>query len=213
MDSMKVMNELDASVRLVSLIFNFSNADAVPKRLPHREPETHEGREARHARTPGVVIIEPTANSSIERFVADLQAAGYVLVDAFYQSRPDGKDLFGKERYHSVRYTFARREHEEVSEEFVGNRAGHLEDLQSLCEKSFWRVRAFNNPFFVDGEATEERAMNINLEVRQPRYQPNGEPVVARKRDGSGRPAKTPTPLEPAYTLRIIDGAVDLFPV
>lgn len=41
--------------------------------------------------------------------------------------------------------------------------------FQRMCEEAMWRVRAFRNPFFHEGEEVDgKRTISVNLEARKP---------------------------------------------
>ncbi|MBI2035674.1 MAG: hypothetical protein HYT12_03245 [Candidatus Liptonbacteria bacterium] len=158
------------------------------------------------------MVIEPTEKCSLVEFLGELEASGYEMVYGFYKMRIDAKDPRGKRSYHMVRYLFARREFVELSDEFKKVRDVIRAELRSICESAMWRVRAFLNPFYKNGEEIPgERAVSINLEARQPLFRPDGQPVTVWQKDENGeRVGDAPLPLKAAYYLRIVGGAVQL---
>lgn len=76
--------------------------------------------------------------------------------------------------------------------------------VQDICETALWRVRAFSNPFYIEGEEVDGvRAISINCEARVPLFLPNGQPVVARRKDAQGNKIGDPVPIEPSGILTI----------
>lgn len=206
------MATLDASVRLVSLQFSFSNPEAIPAGVKQRAQETVEERVERKSRTSGTMIMEPTENCSLVEFIGELEATGYELVDAFCKERLDAKDPRGRRTYHMVRFVFVHRAFVNSSEEFGKVRDAIRADLQEMCQTAFWRVRMFLNPFYQNNEETEgQHALSINLEARQPRFLPNGQPVMVWQKDENGRRVgNSPLPLQPNHHLRLVNNAVQL---
>lgn len=205
------MVALNETVRLVALQFSFSNPDVIPSMVKQQEKETKEKRMARKSQLSGFLAIRPTEKCSLVEFLVELERQ-YELVDAFYEERIHGKDPRGRRTYHMVRFLFARREFVEISDEFERVRGSIRTALSEMCHKAMWRIRAFSNPFYKDGEEIlGQHAMSINLEARQPLFHPNGQPVVAWQKDESGkRVGDAPLPLKPEYFLRVVDDTVQL---
>ncbi|MDP1688904.1 MAG: hypothetical protein Q8L47_02125 [bacterium] len=206
------MITLNRDVRLVLLQFNFSNSDAVPATVKRLNPETKKESTERKSRSSGVMVIEPTLKCSIVAFLDELEEAGYEMVDAFYNERVDAKDTRGRRTYHMVRFTFARHEFVDLSDEFRGMRSAIRAELRDLCGNAMWRVRAFSNPFYIDGmESPDQRTLCINLEVRQPLFRPDGRPIMVWQKDESGnRVGDAPLPLKADYYLWLVDNVVSL---
>ncbi len=179
--------------------------------VKQQEKETKEKRMARKSQLSGFLAIRPTEKCSLVEFLVELERQ-YELVDAFYEERIHGKDPRGRRMYHMVRFLFARREFVEISDEFERVRGSIRTALSEMCHKAMWRIRAFSNPFYKDGEEIlGQHAMSINLEARQPLFHPNGQPVVAWQKDESGkRVGDAPLPLKPEYFLRVVDDTVQL---
>lgn len=206
------MATLGASVRLVTLQFSFSNPDAIPAGVKQREQETAEERVERKSRSTGTMIMEPTKGVSLAGFLDELEATGYALADAFCKERLDAKDPSGRRTYHVVRFTFVRHEFVNISEEFRKVQDAILAELQEMCHAAFWRVRMFLNPFYQKGdEVADQRALSINMEARQPRFLPDGQPVLVWQKDGQGqRVGDAPAPIKPDHHLRLMQNAVQL---
>ncbi len=200
--------------RLVALQFSFSNPDAVPPSVRSRKPETKEERSERKSHSNGILMIAPTERSSLLKFLGELEAAGYVLVDAFSKTRISDPHA-AKKTYHMARFLFAPRAFDKSSDEFKGARDGIRADLSHLCENALWRIRTFSNPFFENGEATPgERMLSVNLEVRVPLFRPDGSPVTQWAKDARGKPVgSAPLPLKAGHELRIVDGNIRLIAV
>lgn len=206
------MVALNGTVRLVALQFSFSNPDAMPSAVKRLDRETQEERVVRKSHSSGVMVIEPTEKCSLAEFLEELEAAGYEMVDGFYKERIDAKDPRGKRTYHMVRFLFARHEFVELSDEFKKVRDVIRAELRSICESAMWRVRSFSNPFYKNGEEIpDQRAVSINLEVRQPLFRPDGQPVTVWQKDENGkRVGDAPLPLKADHCLRIVGDTVSL---
>ncbi len=201
---------------LVTIQFSFSNPNIVPvsvKSLP-RESVAESGE--RKARGTGKLVIEPTPRTSVLGLIVDLQKEGYVLVDALYQPRVDQHDA--KRTYYMVRFLFAREDSaQEPFESFAEVRLQVLDDLADVAGAAMWRVRVFDNPYFRNGvEIAGERTVSVNLEVREPFLQTNGQPVVEWQKDeNERRVGEAPVPIKPKHQLRFDSesGKVVLRPV
>lgn len=206
------MPELDGNFRLVTLQFSFSNPGVIPVMVKHQNRETFEERCERKHRSGGFVLIEPTEKCDLVKFLKELDEVGYILVDAFYKERIDSKDFCWTRTYHMVRFVFARRETASLSEEFKKKQCSLLSELRHICESAMWRVRAFSNPFYKNGEEIpEDRVLSINLETRVPLFHPDGQPVMVWQKDDRGkRLGDAPLPLRAEHTLSIVDRAVQL---
>lgn len=209
------MVALNGTVRLIALQFRFSNPDAIPATVKRQDRETKEEYVVRKSRSSGVMVIEQTSNlHSLTELLADLEVAGYKLVDALYQERPfnEKKNPKGKWTYHMVRFLFARHELVELSDEFKKVRDIIRAELQSICEGTVWCAVVYSNPFYKDGvEVSGECAVNINLTARQPLFRPDGQPVTVWQKDENGkRVGDAPLPLKADYCLRIVGDAVQL---
>jgi hypothetical protein len=195
-------------VRMITIQFSFTNPDAIPTTVKQLERETVLEHVARKLQATGERVIEPTENCSLE-FLGELGAVGFELVDALYQKRVDGGDP--NRTYHMVRFLFSRNEFASVSEPFALVRDNVRVELRKMLSAAFWRVRAFLNPFYQNGEEIAgQRALSINLEVRVPLYQPDGQPVTARPKDASGKRVGTPQPLTPDFRLAVVGDTIRL---
>jgi len=202
--------KLDPSARLVALQFSFSNPKAIPSSIKSAVAEMPEDMRDRASSSNGKLVIEPTSNCSLIVFFEHLEAEGYEMVDAFSQRRIDRKSE-GKRAFYIVRFLFARHEFADVSDAFKRIRENMREEFQSMCDSAFWRVRVFSNPFFKDGvEIPGARFISINLEAREPRLHPDGELVLARRKDESGRRVGEPIPLEADYDLGVLGDSIAL---
>ena len=197
---------LDFRSHLVALQFSFSNPAAIPSSVKQRSPEAVEDRNERKNRCSGRRFIEPTENVSLVWFLRELEASGYEVVDAFYQERLNPKgDSYGKGTYHMVRFLFARREDVELSEEFGRVKDTLRAELQEICRAAMWRVRAFCNPLYENGEEVPGySALSINMEARKPLFLPDGQPVTVWQKDEYGeRVGDAPLPLRPSFWLMV----------
>jgi len=197
-------------VRMVTIQFSFSNREVVPAVIRQRNRETPFEYVARHLRTAGKRVVEPTENVYLEKFLTELEAAGFELVDAFYQCRPKGENL--DRTYYMARFLFARRAFAVPSAEFALVRDSIRTELQEMLHTAFWRVRAFLNPFYQNGKEVAERSLSINLEHRVPLYHSNGSPVTARRKE-NGKKIGDPQPLLPDFLLTVWGGDLLLAPM
>lgn len=200
--------------RMIILQFSFTNAGVIPKVVRRLPKETIEERIARKSYPGGgAMVIEPTENCSLSEFLGELEAAGYELVDAAYEERINAKNLY--KTYHMVRFIFVHREFMEFSDEHKRIvRAFMLAELRKICEEAHWRVRAFSNPFFKDGEEVKgQRALSLNFEARKPLFEADDPTRPVRvwvKNEKGERVGDAPLPLRPDYHLRIMEGNVGL---
>lgn len=203
---------LSRNVRIVMLQFNFTNPDAIPPSVKRLGKESNEEHTERKGRSTGVMVITPTENCSLVEFLGQFEETGYEMVDALYKERIDAKDPRGKRTYHMVRFLFARHEFAELSDEFKEVRDAVRAYFQTICEKAMWRVRAFDNPFYANGEeVSSHRALSINLEARQPLFQPDGTPIKVWQKDPDGRRmGEAPRPLKADHRLLIVGSSVSL---
>ena len=207
------MASLDARMLIVQ--FSFSNGDAVPPSLVQKERELENPTIRKGRPSTGVEFFPPCGNVSGALFINDLDKIGYNLVDAFYQPRVDNKDPFGRRLYHMVRYVFVDQAHlGDIHEKFLSDRPAILADLRQMLEQASWCVRAYSNPFFQNGKAVPgERTISVNLNVRIPLQEPDGQPKVVWIKDDKGdRIGDAPEPMRPEWILRIGENALELVP-
>lgn len=207
---------LDTSVRLVTLQFSFSNGGVVPVTIRRLPEETIEERVARKSYpSNGVMAIFPTEKCSLAEFVEELKAMGYELGDASYKKRMDGKDYRGNKKYYMVRFVFARHEFAHLSDETKKLREIFYAELQRICEEAHWRVRAFLNPWYKNGEEVSgQHVISINMEGRRPLFEADDptRPVTKWQRDEKGRKiGVAPLPLQPECELHVFQGTIDTF--
>ncbi len=187
---------LDESVRMVMVQFACSNPSVIPENARERRKESPKGRFVRkHKYVPGQQVIEPVENISLSAFLGELEQAGYVLVDAFSQRRKNTEEKH-QPFYYVARFSFVREEYVQGSEEFEEVREVLRHELQEICNLALWRVRAFKNLFFHNGEQIPgQYAVSINFEARTPH------PTTPNS-----------VPLTPKGSLRIVDNSIQLLP-
>lgn len=186
----------DLDVRIVTIRFAFSNADLIPLCVKEK---THNEDVGPGERLKGQEIITPTEQVSAAKIIDDLERAGYVLTGGFYQNRPQAGD--SRRVHYVVQFVFGRK----GATTTVAS-SNLREALQTLLDEAFWRVRAFQNPFYQGGTMVDGAfAMSINLEARVPRFQPDGNPITARKKDSEGRRTGLPVPIEPQGELFFLE--------
>ncbi|MCR4278178.1 MAG: hypothetical protein NUV85_04185 [Candidatus Berkelbacteria bacterium] len=149
---------------------------------------------------------------TLVEFLGELEAVGYELVDAFCQERINPRDS-RQEVYYMVRFQFAKQGFISPSDNFSKRANTIRAELQRVCETTLWRVRAYLNPFKSNSEEIPgQNAVSINLEVRQPLFRPDGQPVTARAKDERGKPIGDPLPLQPTHYLRVENQTIKLVP-
>lgn len=201
------MRNINSSVRGISVSFKMKNLAAISAAVQSANPEMR-GERTRGVGVPvsGVQIIESTPSVSLVQFVEELEAAGYVLVEFSLQERRNIGESYGQDPSCTLRYFFVKPQFDRSSEEFKAGREIVLAGLKELARTAAWSVRAYNNPFYENGEATEDRVISVNMEARQPLFLPDGKPVVARPKDASGRRiSHIPVPISAERDLRILD--------
>lgn len=174
------------------------------------DKETHEERDLRKSRSSGTQIVSPIENCTLVEFLGELDSAGYRLVDAFYKERIDAKDTRCKRKYHMVRFLFAHPDFVKISDEFKKVDGSIHDELLKICLSALWRVRAFSNPFYENGEeVANQGVISINLEARNPLNHPDGQPVMVWQKDERGnRMGDAPLPLVPQYSLHLGENSV-----
>ena len=171
----------------------FYNSGALRAQIP----ESSEEREARKALFTGVELLPPTLDCSLAGLVAGLEQAGYTLVLASRQSRLSAQTNHAK-RYHMARFVFVRSDEAVIPEGDLTYLARARELLESLCSDALWRARAYNNPL-QDGR----RGLSVNLEVRNPLLQPDGQAVLVWEKKDGKRVGTAPVPLAPENSLHV----------
>lgn len=210
--------KIDGVVREIYLQFSFSNRKLVPSWIPSIDCEKGEERKTRKGRVGrGTQFITPTPGVSLLDFVCDLEQEGFRLVDAVYQMRVDEKKSQWKNdsqhhgaMYCMVRFIFSRNyEISESYEEILRDKMRPA--LVLICQQALWRVRAYHNPWFENGETTSESLMmSVNAEVRDPLFQ-EGRKIMVWKRDDKGeKVGDSPEPKMPKGVLRVVGGEIKL---
>jgi hypothetical protein len=190
--------------------FSFSNINAVPifaTRL--RRPEKPKESAVRRTRSTGFQVIEPTLHTGLALLLDELTIAGYSLVDAIYQERIGGQDQTGT--YNMIRFEFARAEKAQItSVEFHQKWDDAINGFRGLCEDAMWRVRGFNNPYYLNGaEIPGQRTLSLNMEGREPFIESNGQPIMVWQKDALGRKIMK-VPVRPVHRLQIASDAVGI---
>jgi len=204
---------LDRNTHSLSLQFSFSNPSVIPESIRSRTYENQMERVERKSRATGNLEIQPTVNCSLKKITIQIEEAGYILQDAKYIKRIHGsrKGVF----YHMVRFYFVRKEYSHDNPEFSQVRDEILNDLRRICENDFWRVRVFDNPYYVDGEAIEGmRYFSVNLEARIPRFNKDGSLALVWARDQyKNKIGYAPQPIKAKFILQIKKNKIFLCPL
>lgn len=191
---------MNGAVRLVTIQFSFSNLKLIPTCLRQVGEKPPSKFVAQKSKIPGEQILEPVEKVGCLSFLLDLALVGYVLVDALVEIRQKGR-----QQYATVKFIFSNAEHAVCSEEFLALRASAEQELRQLLKQAMWRVRAFLNHLFKDGEIVDEQyAISINLEARTPLIGGDGSPLFQWQRDENGeRIGDGPIEIKPKKFLRI----------
>ncbi|MFA6526511.1 MAG: hypothetical protein WCT26_03835 [Candidatus Buchananbacteria bacterium] len=202
---------MDKTVRLVTLQIECTNLDAFPASVKQLELEQESERMVRESRpVSGKLIIEPLENCSLSYILEELQAAGYELVDASYQERFDPKDVRRQRVYGMVKFIFCRGEfvrREQMNDIMLDT--NYLE-LAKMCSVANWRVRAYSNPLFENGQIVPgQSVIGINCDARVPLFQSDGKPMTKWLKDENGyRVGEKSVPIEADFELRIVDNCI-----
>ncbi len=208
---MQVQNQsvggIGQSVRIVGLQFRFTNETLIPSFIRALPPQQG----SRGAPPAGQEFITPTQNVGVADVLRELEGIGYVLVDAFYQSRPASGG--GKPAY-IVRFVFARTEFAEPKPAFVKIRDQARLALGAMLEDSMWATQAYINSLFVDNELIDgEFAVMINMTARNPLVQPDGQPIMVWPK-GAPRDhlAQQKVPMAAETQLHFLRDSIELLP-
>jgi len=207
---------LAESVRLVMLQFSFARPNVIPPHVLLRDHETLEEAVARKTnKLPVTQLLEPTPLVAVDPLPTMLEASGYELVGAFCKPRIQYQRADGA-TYYMVRFSFARHEYATPTEEFLANRDVVRQELRGMTNLVLWRTRAYLNWFFDDNGdppagGHDQTVASINLEVRQPMFEPNGRVVQTRReRDADGNRIGEPVPLKPRHLLGVFNNTIEL---
>jgi len=194
------------SARLAIVQFSLHNWNIIPPFLLNtkRGIETLFEQQERKERHTGVALFDPVENVSIVKFLRDnLQGSGFELVNEFCQPRLDLKDGAGKRTYPMVRFEFVPGKYvTNLNEEFMAKRELLLGGLYTMVTEAAWRVRAYENKFYGNGQVVPgEKALSINLDVRVPLFEDGRPRLVWKKGPNGERIGDAPVPLKPAFSF------------
>ena len=187
---------------MVVIQFSFSNARVVPVGIGFRQQEGPVQSFVRHQHNNGQQVIAPTEKCSVVN-LSHLEKLGFLLSDAWAQERWNQKNPGA--RFSAVRFEY-RNLHSDLEQKMLEEESATLArvGLLNLAMSAAWRVRVFNNPFFVSGqEVPGKRVLSINLEGRFPLFNSDGKPVCQRLRDEQGKPYGDLIPVQPDYELKL----------
>lgn len=199
--------KINANDRLLMVQFDLNNYEALPFNLPDLGKETVEESRKRRSTAKTNAVKTRLADFGQKKIFAayvpiSLHTSGYVLVDAQHRERIDRHK--SNITYHSVRYTFVRKEFEKKDDEefkkFLPYRGVHYAGLQELCELALWeKIRIYRNPFYDNGaEVPGQHAISLNLDGRKPLFE-------------SSKSARTYIPeIEPDFQLVIANDCLML---
>lgn len=194
----------DGKVRLISLQFNVSNAYPIPGCIkPKKQNDAPEKFLVRKSAIKGEQFIAPEESISGLYILADLLQEGYQLVEAISMVR-DKNGL----PYKTIRFSFVAEQYvNQLAEEFLHDLPEIASVLTSILKTSLWRVRAFLNPFYREGEAINgQYAISVNLDARKPIIDERGNPVREWQRNKTGQKmGDKPVPIEPKRFIRVFN--------
>lgn len=177
-----------------------------PFELRREQPGESQERRSRNASGNGVLVCSSREPTDTSQIVRHLERVGFVLVGAHLQRRLD-KHPKGKP-YISLRFTFARGLRDDANPEFLQARGNLRKALIGLTCKSFWGVRIYDNPLFLNGEPVKgRRSCVIDLGSRRDR-----EERVWRRDEHGEKVGKEPQLLAPTFYLAKRDGGLQLVP-
>jgi hypothetical protein len=198
--------EMLKDAKLIVVQFSFAKLNQVPAWLPEKNPKARTENPAQ-----GVCIVEPMEKVDTTHLLIALNNLGYELVDAFHEQRPN-KNGYGT--YQMCRFVFEKNPEPEkvLAQRLSGTVHKILGGFNDLCFLALWRVRAFRNPLFKNGQIQPDGAsVSINLEARVPLVQADGTPVKVWEKDQDGNRLGTePKPISPLYTLQVTKEAIKL---
>ena len=179
-----------ADFKLICVQFRCASEKAIPLSL-RKEEENWQEKTQRINRSPsGKIIIESVEDCAVWNLPDILSGAGKNLIDAFCQERNG---------HYITRFTFSPEE--------IGQKNFNSQ-FREMCNNSFWRLCAYLNPFYKDGEEIQgAQSLSLNLTARRPRFYPDGNPIFVWRKDGKGeRMGNFPIPLEPKHCLCDVKG-------
>ncbi len=205
------LNSVDASLRVIALQFLFTNPDIIPTSIRTVSPDTAADLDKKNNTPSGVLFIESTENVDPAAFLEDLITAGYQLVDAFYQPRPDVRRPSATK--HMVRFIFTRAEHAKPTQGFLDVQLLVQGAVKKMCADAMWSVCAYRNPLVVAGQRVDgESALSINFVAPRAYNEPDGTPTMVWPKDTLGKKTKggDKIPLASDFTLRIHEAGISM---
>lgn len=139
---------------------------------------------------------------SVDMFVPELNASGYVLVDVYRKQYPN---RLMKGHYWIVKAVFCHPafvRQDQLSKDILDNGKRYRMGIHKLCQSFLFRARAHVNPFFDGGEEPVSgfKTLSLDFDRRIPRINPDGKPVMVWPGEkGVG----DKVPLEGKYELSI----------
>ena len=151
--------------------------------------------------------MEPTPNVLLEIFIIN----NYQLVDAWTAPHQDNLN------YSEVRYVFCNPEKVNpagLRPNFVAQRDEILNSLNDLVSKALWKTMGHLNPFFVDGQQTDQKVLMFDCNSRKETMKWDDQPVLVFQggRDHQTRQGIGPmVPLtDQAHRLKLVNDNVIL---
>ncbi len=193
-------------VRVVGLQFRFTNEMLIPGLIRGLPAETVGAEKKQTGAPTGREFIASTQNVGVEDSLEELEALGFVLVDAFYQKRA----AFGQGKAaYITRFVFARKEFARPKPEFLEICEEVRFILEEMLFVSMWATQAYVNPLYVEGEVVEgESSVMVNMTARNPLFQPDGQPIMVW---ASGA-KKEKVPVSATTELHFLPGSISLLP-
>lgn len=158
---------LDETVEKVIMQFSLGKRRRFSNWLPSEEKETRAESDARKSLDPGIRFIAPTPNIRIGEVPNALRAIGFTLVDVIEMPRHDRNNP-GR-TYYAARFTFARTRYNTTHEWDNLLDETFYPALVEMSSECCWRVRAYRNPLYRNGERVPGQSMlSMNFEAPAP---------------------------------------------
>jgi hypothetical protein len=142
-------------------------SEFVPPSMQDKKAETQEKKKAKLGRVPsGEKFAGPVEGMAVGLFLAQLEAADYILVSGTCQPRNEE----GRKPRFTVCYMFVRKDKvSELNRTFLALRESMRSELGNLTLKNVLRLKcAYVNPYTENEEPTGENAIDLTFDSCQP---------------------------------------------
>lgn len=204
------MNKISKAVQLITFQFSFSKIKNVPQWMinNYRQQKSQEVEKTTY-KAPGAILVEPAENTSLEDAVTGIFLSEFHLVNAYYAPRNDSGGKYSTT--HVVKFIFGRTPLAETGRELLLFLQAQSA-LHNFCNKAFWQVTVYDNPWHEEGVVVEGKSMlSFNMNMRISTLTNTGAPVTQWLKDSGGaRLGNAPVPIVPAHVVKITDGIPQL---